>query len=262
MKQESAADLRYTVAGMKIKEELYMNKKILATLVAGLALVSAVGCAKTPGGTETGATSTYPTGPNYSVEPATLPQGPSGDSTAAPVEETLEANPTFSDISMTLYVYVANGNIRSKTETVLTEGAICGYVKEGDTLAATGESKEWYRVLYNEKTCYVRKSIVCDNALIDAFQDVRDEVTISQNVNVRSMPKAIKSSANDLSIRGTLLKGTKVTRTGIGDGWSRVLFSYTYTKDGAKVTEDREYYISNECIAEAGTATATEASKS
>ena len=48
----------------------------------------------------------------------------------------------------------------------------------------------------------------------------------------------------------------------IGDGWSRVLFSYTYTKDGAKVTEDREYYISNECIAEAGTATATEASKS
>ena len=163
---------------------------------------------------------------------------------------------------MTLYVYVANGNIRSKTETVLTEGAICGYVKEGDTLAATGESKEWYRVLYNEKTCYVRKSIVCDNALIDAFQDVRDEVTISQNVNVRSMPKAIKSSANDLSIRGTLLKGTKVTRTGIGDGWSRVLFSYTYTKDGAKVTEDREYYISNECIAEAGTATATEASKS
>ena len=155
-----------------------MNKKILATLVAGLALVSAVGCAKTPGGTETGTTSTYPTGPNYSVEPATLPQGPSGDSTAAPVEETLEANPTFSDISMTLYVYVANGNIRSKTETVLTEGAICGYVKEGDTLAATGESKEWYRVLYNEKTCYVRKSIVCDNALIDAFQDVRDEVTI------------------------------------------------------------------------------------
>lgn len=178
----------------------------------------------------------------------------------SPVEETLEANPTFSDISMTLYVYVANGNIRSKTETVLTEGAICGYVKEGDTLAATGESKEWYRVLYNEKTCYVRKSIVCDNALIDAFQDVRDEVTISQNVNVRSMPKAIKSSANDLSIRGTLLKGTKVTRTGIGDGWSRVLFSYTYTKDGTKVTEDREYYISNECIAEAGTA--TEASKS
>ncbi len=71
---------------------------------------------------------------------------------------------------MTLYVYVANGNIRSKTETVLTEGAICGYVKEGDTLAATGESKEWYRVLYNEKTCYVRKSIVCDNALIDAFR--------------------------------------------------------------------------------------------
>ena len=49
MKQESATDLRYTVAGMKIKEELYMNKKILATLVAGLALVSAVGCAKTPG---------------------------------------------------------------------------------------------------------------------------------------------------------------------------------------------------------------------
>ena len=145
------------------------------------------------------------------MEPATLPQGPGGDSTAAPVEETLEANPTFSDISMTLYVYVANGNIRSKTETVLTEGAICGYVKEGDTLAATGESKEWYRVLYNEKTCYVRKSIVCDNALIDAFQDVRDEVTISQNVNVRSMPKAIKSSANDLSIRGTLLKGIRAT---------------------------------------------------
>lgn len=54
-------------------------------------------------------------------------------------------------------------------------------------------AKEWYRVLYNEKTCYVRKSIVCDNALIDAFQDVRDEVTISQNVNVRSMPKATRA---------------------------------------------------------------------
>ena len=131
-------------------------------------------------------------------------------------------------------MYVANGNIRSKTETVLTEGAICGYVKEGDTLAATGESKEWYRVLYNEKTCYVRKSIVCDNALIDAFQDVRDEVTISQNVNVRSMPKAIKSSANDMSIRGTLLKAPRSRAPASGDGWSRVLFSLHLHQDGCE----------------------------
>lgn len=236
-----------------------MNKKVLAVLIAGLALASAVGCSKAQSDKDaTTATPTLPINPNYTIEPYSTAATPSGNTTTR-VEETLEVDPTFSDINMTLYVYVANGNIRSKTETNLTEGAICGYVQEGDTLAATGESKEWYRVLYNKKTCYVRKSIVCDKALIDAFKEVREDITVSENVYVRSLPQVIKTSGNDLSIRGALKKGTKVTRTGVGDGWSRVLYTYTYTnKDGKQVTEEREYYISSDCITtETATTTAT-----
>jgi hypothetical protein len=238
-----------------------MNKRVLAVLFAGLVLASAVACTKVPSETVTETVGeTVPNNPNYVIDASTTADKGSV-ATSSVSDETLEADPVFSDVSMTLYVYVANGNIRSKTETALTDAAICGYVQEGDTLAATGESMEWYRVLYNEKTCYIRKSIVCDNALIDAFTDVKEQITVSSNVNVRSLPKVIETSGTDLSIRGTLKKGTTVTRTGVGKNWSRILYSYTYTdKDGKSVTEDREYYISNDCIAD--TATSTESVKS
>lgn len=235
--------------------------KVLALLVAGLTLLSAVGCSKSGDAGSESQSSSHWNDPYYSGEPATSPSNP-GDGTnqTQPVEqETLEPAPEFAEVNMTLYVFVANGNVRSKTETVLSEAAICGYVREGDTLKATGESREWYRVLYNGKTCYVRKSIVCDNALITAFTEVREEIEISENVYVRSLPKVVSDS---LSIRGSLKKGAKVTRTGKGDGWSRIEYTYTYTgSDGKEVSEKRAYYISNDCISSTVTPdTATEAS--
>lgn len=235
-----------------------MNIKVLAALVAGLALLSAVGCS---GSSDTNEGETESQTFSYNsgwVEPGT---GGTLDGTGTsqitnpgyntPYEEkekeTLEANAQFTEISMTLYVVAENGKVR-KEATTLSDSNVLDYVVEGDTLQATGESQAWYRIKRGEKTAYISKKLVCEKSILDGFTAVNETVVLSEGANVRCMP----SSANDdYAWRGVLKKGDSVVRTGVSEsGWSRVKFTY----EG----KEKEYFIRTECIAETAE-TATQA---
>lgn len=229
-----------------------MNKKMLAILIAGLTLlsVSLAGCSKDADdetGTETGTGSEITTGTASDVvtntpyesgnqdDPGT---SPSEVVTSAPKEdETLEEDPTFTDVDKQVYVYKAQINIRSKTN--LGESSICGYAAEGDLLTVTGESQKWYRIKYGEQTCYISKSVACDKALIDAFTAVDNETaTISGNVYVRTAPLSDTDSTKD-NDQTILKKGETVTLTGVTDKWARISYN------------GQTRYISLDCVTRA-----------
>lgn len=226
-----------------------MNIKVLAALVAGLALLSAVGCS---GSSDTNEGETESQTFSYNsgwVEPST---GDTVDGTGTaqitnpgyntPIEqETLEADPQFTEISMSLYVFAENGKVRQ--EAVLSDGNELAYVAEGDTLQATGESQAWYRVKVGEKTGYISKKLVCEASIFNGFTTVNETVVLSSGANVRCIP----SSANDdYAWRAELKKGDSVVRTGVSEnGWSRIKFTY----EG----KAKEYFIRTECIADATT---------
>lgn len=245
-----------------------MNKKVLAVLVATLALLSAVGCSSSDADEETGSGSesqtTYNNGlfdpsagtTDDTASPATPIVTPGATSTSGitnpgyntPEEdETLEQDPVFTECSLTLRVIARKAAIRSNT--VIASSTYAAYAVEGDTLKAIGESKMWYKIQYGEKTYYISKNVVCDADLYAGFTDVNETVEISANVYVRSMPQAAKDT---YSLRGTLTKGTKVTRTGVSStGWSRIKYTIVDEKTGENI--EKEYYISSDCIAEAST---------
>lgn len=230
-----------------------MNIKVLAALVAGLALLSAVGCSgssDTKEGETESQTFSYNSG---WVEPSTGDTGGTADGTGTSQitnpgyntpyeEETLEANAQFSEISMSLYVVAENGKIR-KEATTLSDSNVLDYVAEGDTLQATGESQAWYRVKVGEKTGYISKKLVCEASIFNGFTTVNETVVLSSGANVRCIP----SSANDdYAWRAELKKGDSVVRTGVSEnGWSRIKFTY----EG----KAKEYFIRTECIADATT---------
>lgn len=181
--------------------------------------------------------------------------------TKAPeVDNTSEPNAVFTDINKKLFVFTGVATVR--TDTVISDTTGCGWPTEGTVLDATGESKNWYRINYGGKTCYIAKSVVIDYAVIQAFTEVNETVTISDNVNVRSAP----SSESGTSIRGVLKKGATVTRVGVSANWSCILYpvvSETETDaSGAPKTEYKRYYISNDCIASPETAPETTAQTS
>lgn len=230
-----------------------MNIKVLAALVAGLALLSAVGCGGSSG-TNGGGTESQTFSYNGGwVEPGT---GDTLDGTGTSQitnpgyntpreEETLEANAQFTEISMTLYVVAENGKVR-KEATILSDSNVLDYVTEGDTLQATGESQAWYRIKLGEKTAYISKKLVCEKSIFDGFTAVNETVALSAGANVRCMPS---STNDDYAWRGQLKKGDSVVRTGVSEsGWSRIKFTY----EG----KEKEYFIRTECIADA---TATQA---
>lgn len=232
-----------------------MNIKVLAALVAGLALLSAVGCSGSSGTNGGGTESQTFSYNNGWIEPGT---GSTLDGTGTSQitnpgyntpyeEETLEANPQFTEISMSLYVVAENGKVR-KEATTLSDSNVLDYVTEGDTLQATGESQAWYRIKLGEKTAYISKKLVCEKSIFDGFTALNETVVLSAGANVRCMPSTVN---DDYAWRGQLKKGDSVVRTGVSEsGWSRIKFTY----EG----KEKEYFIRTECIADA-TETATQA---
>lgn len=246
-----------------------MNKKVLVALaagLAGLALLSAVGCSSSDSDTETGSgsesQSSYNNGlfdPSAGTTDGASSGTPGATSTsqitvpgynAPEEEETLEQDPVFTECSLTLRVIAKKATIR--TDTVIANSTYAAGAAEGDPLKAIGESKMWYKIQYGEKTYYISKNVVCDDSLYAGFTDVNETVEIGSNVYVRSMPQAAKDT---YSIRGTLAKGTKVTRTGVSStGWSRIKYTIIDEETGANV--EKEYYISSDCILSTEAATA------
>ena len=250
-------------------------KKTLVILFAGLLLVAMTACNNDGGAdTETKADTSiqFPVGTDVEIvtneegEPVTDENGdivyvPSTNETEAP-DNVSESNPTITDVQKTICVWVeSTANVRSST--VIESGNIIGSVKEGDTLTATGESANWYRIDFHGKVGYVAKTVAGDTAILATFNDVTpEEIEISHDgVNVRSFPS---TAGGDYSVRARLNEGDKVIRVAVGDGWSRIQYeivSETETDaNGQPAKVIKEYYVSNDYIkGEKATTATTEA---
>lgn len=246
-----------------------MNKKLFALLLAGLLVASVTACGKKPGTEDNTTGNNADTNGNYIVVgtdtngnditeeiPTQKPEDPAFDPT--------ETNPVFVDVTKKVVVFAGVATVR--TSTVLEDNNAIGWPSEGRVLDVTGESDNWYRITYpvsgENQTCYIAKTVAADASALDGFTAVEDEVEIIVDaVNVRSYP----SSASTLSVRGSLKKGTKVTRVAVSENWSRILYEVTSETEtdaeGNAKVEVKEYYISNDCLKapEAATEAPTEA---
>ena len=242
-------------------------KKLFALLLAGLLVASFTACKNTPANTDESTSSNSNGTGDYIVigtdaegNPVTEPNSTSTETEYDPSE----TDPTFTDVTMKVVVFASVATVR--TSTVLADNNAVGWPSEGRVLDVTGESENWYRIEYpvNGETqiCYIAKSVAADAAVLESFTACEEEEVeiIVDAVNVRSYP----SSASNLSIRGSLKKGAKVTRVAVSENWSRIIYevvSETETDaEGNAVVEIKQYYVSNDCIQapEAATEEATE----
>ena len=242
-----------------------MNKKLLVLLTAALLLVSATACNSNPGNTDTSGDTAENTKDSYIVVGTdefgsdVTAQTPNTQEPEESQFDPSEQNPTFVDVSKKVVVFTAVATVR--TSTVLAENNAVGWPQEGRVLDVTGESENWYRIMYDvngeAQECYIAKTVAADASVLDAFTPCEEEeVEISEAaVNVRSYP----STASDNSIRGSLAKGTKVIRVAVSEKWSRIKFEVTSETEtdaeGKPVMEVKEYYISNDCLVAPTTAT-------
>lgn len=245
-----------------------MNKKLLVILAAALIALSATACTQGEGSGETTDAVTKNPNDNYIVvgtdeegNPVTslTPETESPETQFDPTED----NPTFTECSKQVVVFAGVATIRTSTQ--ITDNNAVGWPSEGRVLEVTGESDNWYRIIYpvngEDKECYIAKTVAADASVLDEFTAIEggEEVIVNVDaVNVRSYP----STASDLSIRGSLKQGTKVTRVAVSEKWSRIVYevaSETETNaDGSAVITVKEYYISNDCL-KAPSAETTEA---
>ncbi len=244
-----------------------MNKKLLALLLAGLLVASVTACTKPGTGEDT--TDSGNTPEDSYIVIGTDENG--NDVTDIPTQEPVtdpfdpsETDPTFVDVTKKVVVFTYTATVRSST--VIAENNGVGWPSEGKILDVTGESENWYRITYpvdgEDKECYIAKTVAADASALEGYTDVEEEVEIIvEAVNVRSYP----STASDKTVRGSLKKGTKVTRAAVGEKWSRIFFEVvseteTDAEGNAKV-EIKQYYISNDClkVVESETEATTEA---
>lgn len=244
-----------------------MNKKLFALILAGLLVAGMTACHNTQGGNEDTSADNADTNDNYIVvgtdeQGNNITEPVTQDSVADPGFDPSETNPTFTDVSKKIVVFAGVATVR--TSTMIAENNGVGWPSEGRELDATGESENWYRIDYTVdgeiQTCYIAKTVAADASALDAFTAVEEEeveITV-EAVNVRSYP----STASSNSIRGSLTKGTKVTRVAVSENWSRILYevvSETETDaDGNAKVEIKQYYVSNDCLKAPEAATAEE----
>ncbi len=235
-----------------------MKKKLLVILAASLLLLSAAACSKKNPEQPDDSADTKDPNESYIVIYGTDENGNTVTHhepvTKEPETEEFdptEENPTFTDISKKIVVFANAATVRSAT--VVAENNVVGWPTENTVLDVTGESENWYRITYNEQTCYIAKAVAGgDPATLDAFTAIEggEEVVVTASaVNVRSYP----TSLSDYTKRGTLAKDTVVTRVAISENWSRILYevkSETETDaDGNPKVEIKQYYVSNDYIA-------------
>ena len=233
-----------------------MNKKLLALLLAGLLVASITACSNKSGNNDDTSDTSDDTKDNYIVVGTDengndVTEIPSKEPVTEPFDPS-ETNPTFVDVTKKVVVFAGVATVR--TSTVLADNNAVGWPSEGKRLDVTGESENWYRIIYSvdgeDKECYIAKTVAADAAALDGFTDVEEEkveITVDA-VNVRSYP----SAASTLSVRGSLKKGTQVTRVAVSENWSRIIFEMvseteTDAEGNAKV-EIKQYYVSNDCL--------------
>lgn len=112
----------------------------------------------------------------------------------------------------TAYITRDNVNFRSQPSTY---SSIINVLDTNNKLTVTGESADWNRVIdHIGRTGYIWADYTSRNMV---FASVSDTVyLLKSGVNLRQAP------TTESAVLGVLSAGTRLTRTGIGDGWTRV----------------------------------------
>lgn len=117
----------------------------------------------------------------------------------------------FSDADYPVYVAVSALNIRTGPS---TDTDVAVKLHMGDKMQVTGESDVWLRVSYDEKISYVMAEYTSKTMV---FRPVEETLYVdSSSLNLRERP----TTGSDVVT--VLKKHDRLTRTGIGDGWSQV----------------------------------------
>lgn len=145
-------------------------------------------------------------------EPITDETSDPGDLTGpAESDETPALVFVFEDAGYLGYVATGSLNVRSRPA---VESAAIAKLSLNDTLQVTGVGENWTRVIYNGQTAYVFSNYLSDSMI---FEQVSQTVYVSSStLNLRQEP------STDGAVITKFSKNTKLTRIGIGDGWSKV----------------------------------------
>lgn len=137
------------------------------------------------------------------------------------------------DLSYQMQPLSGKGKIKSEQAILRTgpsEGAFeVQTLKKGETIILTGQTKDWYRVKYNQKPAFIaKKEVQLINKLspnIQPIKSIKGTVeTTTDNANVRSMPLLMTQL-----ITKRVPKGTKMVLTGESKDWFRVRLDTGYT---------------------------------
>lgn len=127
-------------------------------------------------------------------------------------------------------------NLRTMPSVENAESQVVVLLKNGETVRRTGISENgWSRLEYNGQTCYAVSSYLIladgsteatedDGQIKTQFEDVDDQVTPKEKVNLRTLPSVEDPQCQ---IAATIVSGETVHRTGINRdlGWSRVEYN-------------------------------------
>ncbi len=129
-----------------------------------------------------------------------------------PTEAVEPADPIIEVAAQTVYITKKGVNYRSEPNTT---SEILGVFKMADKLTITGEMPGWKRVKSPDgREGYVAEEFISKSMV---FIPKSDSVYLTKSgVNLR------QDATTNSSSLGRLSTGTRLTRTGIGDGWTRV----------------------------------------
>ena len=202
-----------------------MKKNLLIILAAGLLLLSATACNKGTGDdkdTDNNTDTAETTGSYLVVETDTNGEVITSANNT-PDEDDFdpsEESPEFTASNMEIVIISYTAKVR--TATVLKEDNVVAWPSEGTTYTVTGVSENWYRVKYQDKDCYIAKTVAADASVLATFTEIAGgemmEVVNADTLNVRSYP----SADSDHSIRGQIRKGDQVKRLAANDSWSLI----------------------------------------
>ena len=131
------------------------------------------------------------------------------DETGAPVVE--PTDPPYVDVDYVLYIAANTLNLRAEPS---TDSEIVAKLKFGDKVRCQGENAEWMKVSYEDQVGYLKTEYTSRTMV---FEWVKETVYVDANkLNLRAEP----STAAEILV--VMRSDDKLTRIGIGDGWSQV----------------------------------------
>ncbi len=133
---------------------------------------------------------------------------PATDASPAATEPT---DPPYAAVDYVLYISANTLNLRAGPS---TDSEIVAQLKFGDKVQCQGENADWMQVLYQDTVGYLKTEYTSKTMV---FESVKETVYVDANkLNLRSEP------STSAEILDTLKNEAKLTRLGIGDGWSKV----------------------------------------